>query len=82
MTINYPNDFFDFTKGVNVPTSEIQQWINKCVEDLEINTDQNFTTMASGNTKVFASRHYYDNNNKYYYVIDVATGYLNCSTLD
>jgi len=82
MTIDYPNDFFDFKEGVHIPASEIQQWINKCIENLEINTEQNYTTMASGNTKVFVSRYYYNNNSEYYYVIDVANGYSNCSTLD
>jgi len=35
----YSDDFFDFSKGYNVKDEQINEWINKCVRELESNPE-------------------------------------------
>lgn len=36
---NYPEDFFDFGKGVDVSNATINEWIKELVEELENNPE-------------------------------------------
>lgn len=50
--VTYPQDFYSYADSVKVKDSEINEWIKKCVSDLDKDTDYSF--MASGDTIVFA----------------------------
>ena len=50
--ITYPQDFHSYANAVKVKDSETNEWIKKCVSDLDKDTDYSF--MASGDTIVFA----------------------------
>ena len=50
--VMYPQDFHSYTNAVKVKDSETNEWIKKCVSDLDKDTDYSF--MASGDTIVFA----------------------------
>lgn len=51
-TVQYPRDFHSYANAVSVGDSETNEWIKKCVGDLDKDTDYSF--MASGDTIVFA----------------------------
>lgn len=50
--VKYPQDFHSYANAVKVKDSETNEWIKKCVSDLDKDTDYSF--MASGNTIIFA----------------------------
>ena len=50
--VTYPQDFYSYADSVKVKDSETNEWIKKCVSDLDKDTDYSF--MASGDTIVFA----------------------------
>lgn len=50
--IMYPQDFHSYANAVKVKDSETNEWIKRCVSDLDKDTDYSF--MASGDTIVFA----------------------------
>lgn len=51
-SITYPGDFHSYANAVKVKDNETNEWIKKCVGDLDKDTDYSF--MASGDTIVFA----------------------------
>ena len=51
-TVQYPKDFFSYADSVSIKDAETNEWIKKCVRDLDKDTDYSF--MASGDTIVFA----------------------------
>ena len=51
-TVQYPQDFYSYADSAKVKDSETNEWIKKCVSDLDKDTDYSF--MASGDTIVFA----------------------------
>lgn len=50
--VTYPQDFHSYANAVKVKDNETNEWIKKCVSDLDKDTDYSF--MASGDTIVFA----------------------------
>ena len=50
--VAYPQDFHSYANAVKIKDSETNEWIKKCVSDLDKNTDYSF--IASGDTIVFA----------------------------
>jgi uncharacterized CHY-type Zn-finger protein len=50
--VTYPQDFHSYANAVKVKDSETNEWIKKCVGNLDKDTDYYF--MASGDTIVFA----------------------------
>ena len=50
--VTYPQDFYSYANAVKVKDSETNEWIKKCVGNLDKDTDYYF--MASGDTIVFA----------------------------
>lgn len=50
--VTYPQDFYSYADSVKVKDSETNEWIKKCISDLDKDTDYSF--MASGDTIVFA----------------------------
>lgn len=51
-TIQYPKDFYSFANAVPIKDNEINKWVEKCINDLDKDTD--FSYIASGDTIVFA----------------------------
>lgn len=48
---HYPEDFYDFSNGVDINDNQINVWIKQCIDYInEENT--NFSFIASGNAKV------------------------------
>ena len=56
--VTYPQDFHSYANAVKVKDSETNEWIKKCVSDLDKDTDYSF--MASGDTIVFAFKSDWD----------------------
>ena len=53
----YPDSFYDFSNGVDINNSAIQQWIDNCVNTIKnSNNNIDYTYTASGNTLVMAYR--------------------------
>ena len=50
--VTYPQDFHSYANAVKVKDNETNEWIKKCVGDLDKDTDYSF--IASGDTIVFA----------------------------
>lgn len=50
--ISYPKDFFSYETGSHISDTELNKWIQQCVDDLDQETDYSFR--ASGDTIVFA----------------------------
>lgn len=72
----YPEEFYDYTNGLNISNEIINEWIKDCIDRLESNIENNHALISSGNTMVEVSRLYYDENDeRYYYEVTVAKGY-------
>lgn len=53
----YPESFFDFSGGMDIDNSTIQQWIDNCVNTIKnSNNNIDYTYTGSGNTLVMAYR--------------------------
>lgn len=52
---HYPEDFYDFSNGVDISDEEINKWIKECVRTLN-ETYTNYTSISSGNTQVVVYR--------------------------
>lgn len=50
--VTYPQDFHSYANAVKAKDNETNEWIKKCVGDLDKDTDYSF--IASGDTIVFA----------------------------
>lgn len=50
--VQYPKDFFSYADGVSIDNTRVNEWVKKCVDDLDEDTDYAFR--ASGDTIVFA----------------------------
>ncbi len=50
--VTYPQDFYSYADSAKIKDSETNEWIKKCVSDLDKDTDYSF--VASGDTIVFA----------------------------
>lgn len=51
----YPDDFYDFSDGINIGDSQINRWIKEAIEDLE-NNSYDYASRASGNMHVHVRR--------------------------
>ena len=49
----YPDDFYSFEDGVDIPSDTINKWIKICYDKIKYDDDNNFYYIASGNTFVF-----------------------------
>ena len=79
----YPQDFYDFSKGVDITDEEVNKWIKEGIEYLENHKDEVYYAIASGNTIIHISRYYYNDIKGYYfYDIDVAKSYANSTTYE
>lgn len=54
----YPQHFDSYANGVSIKDEEINKWIKQCLSNL--NKDQDFALVASGNTYVMAYKSDYD----------------------
>ena len=64
--VNYPTEYFDFSSGVDLPNSEIQQYIQQGIEKCicKITKDglkKTFSTISTGNSKVLVEAYLQDN---------------------
>lgn len=72
--------FYDFSLGVNVSDKEINEWIQKCLREIQdqilsgLNTSNPSHSIASGNTLVTCVA-YPDENEKYEVTVVVAKDY-------
>lgn len=72
----YPDDFFDFTNGVNITDEEINQWIQEGINSMEYDRDRDHWDISTGNARVDITRYIYnENSDKYYYIIRVSKSY-------
>lgn len=77
----YPQDFSDFSNGVNISDKEINEWISEGINTLEQNLKQSSAGCSSGNTKVMVDRYSDDDlEEDYYYEINVSKGYKQSET--
>jgi hypothetical protein len=77
--VKFPYGFYNFHNGVDISDDEINNWIKKCIDQLENDKEESYASIASGNTMVIVKR-YYDYNyeedeNRYNYEIIVTKGY-------
>ena len=61
----YPDDFYDFTDGVNIDNATINEWIKQCIDNLEENSEDTYWSIESGNTFVIVFRGSKENGTKY-----------------
>ncbi len=54
--LTYPDDFFNFYQGEDVPNDVINDWVQNAVKVLQETPLDNATCIGSGNTIVFAYR--------------------------
>lgn len=52
----YPEDFFDFGKGVNISDDKINEWIAQLIDELEKEPDCYCLARSTGNTYVRIDR--------------------------
>lgn len=52
----YPNDFFDYSQGINVNDYTINEWIKHCVQELEQDPTKSTYQIGMGNTFVQVDR--------------------------
>lgn len=60
----YPEDFFSFAEGYDVPNNIINEWIKTKIKQLEENPNLPYSLISSGNTSVRVDR-LYDEDGKY-----------------
>lgn len=49
----YPDDFYDFSTGVDISDKQINKWIEECITELEWEGNkEGFYTISSGNSYV------------------------------
>lgn len=49
----YPDDFYDFSAGVDISDKKINEWIEECITELEWEgSKEGFYTISSGNSRV------------------------------
>jgi hypothetical protein len=53
---NYPEDFFDFSNGVDISNEMINKWIKEMISELEGNPVATSNGISSGNTYVKVNR--------------------------
>jgi len=69
----YPDDFFSFENGAFMDNEIINEWVNKGIDVLEKNPDQEFICCGSGDTEVHICKY----RDEYY--ISVAKKYSSAS---
>ena len=80
----YPYNYHDFSNGVPVRDSEVNQWIRQAVEGIKKDIQKfpeigkYFHTISSGNTKVLVEA-YKESGNSYTLYVSVSTAYKNYS---
>ena len=78
----FPDDFYSFYDGVDISNEEINEWIQRCISDLETNGGY-CSSISSGNTTVTVHKFYYDDySDDYYYDVRVSKGYYLADTCD
>jgi len=75
----YPDDFFDFSDGVDVDNKEINRWIKECIVHIE-KENTNYCSIGSGNTKIIVSKIIENDDDKYNYRINVIKKYSEAET--
>ncbi len=76
----FPGDYYSFHNGVDISTSETNEWINKAVNKVrekflaDSSLKETFSTISSGNTKVLAEG-YKQGNGMYSVFVSVMKGY-------
>ena len=73
----FPENFYYFRNGKNIPDNEIQEYINKIVENLRKSKDDfDYSIIACGDTVVFGTK-FLDNNTSTISIY-VAKNYYEC----
>jgi hypothetical protein len=71
----YPNEFDDFSEGVNINNQTINKWIKECIDELENDKESGWCSRSSGNTYVNVTKYYHNESDEYEYQIVVAKNY-------
>lgn len=50
--LQYPSDFYSFSNGSKVTEEETNNWIQECLDEIDLDKDYDSYILASGDTKV------------------------------
>jgi hypothetical protein len=83
--ITFPNDFFDFTNGVDCSNGEINLWIRDCFthikNEIKRGVKNPHATLSTGNSTVIVSA-YLQGNGKYTLDVTVSKAFYNHIEID
>lgn len=54
--VSYPNNFYDFSNGVDVSNDTINEWIDELLNKIDNEEVGDFLSIGSGNTEVYVHK--------------------------